>query len=299
MITAITGSTGFVGKNLLSYLDENGHDSVELNLRSDWKSSFDDQTYSIIHLAGKAHDLKKTSVPDEYYQTNYELTKIVYDFFLTSTAKKFIFISSVKAAADSVEGILDEEVTPNPQTIYGQSKLLAEQYIQSQPLPEGKSFFILRPCMIHGPGNKGNLNLLYQMVKKGIPYPLAAFCNRRSFLNVANLCFVIKKLIESSCIGSGIYNVSDDDALSTKDVVSILASGLNVKPKLWKVPVKIINLLAKLGDLLHLPLTTERLKKLTESYVVSNEKIKHALHIDLPYSTKEGLISTANSFKSI
>jgi nucleoside-diphosphate-sugar epimerase len=96
-----------------------------------------------------------------------------------------------------VEGVLTEEVEPKPLTHYGKSKLMAEEYILSQPLSVGKSYYILRPCMIHGPGNKGNLNLLYQIVQKGIPYPLAAFENKRSFLSIENLCFIGAKTLKS------------------------------------------------------------------------------------------------------
>ena len=149
--------------------------------------------------------------------------------------------------------------------------------------------------MIHGPGNKGNLNLLYQFVKKGIPYPLAAFENKRSFLSVENLCFVITRLIASN-ISSGVYQMADDETLSTNEVVSILGESLNKKAKLWSIPIAIVKGLAKIGDVLRLPLNTERLDKLTEDYVVSNNKIKKALGINFPLSTKEGLKITANSF---
>jgi nucleoside-diphosphate-sugar epimerase len=299
MVIVITGSNGFVGKNLVSYPIKDKNKQIVLINRDELQvlSSIPfDRIDCFIHLAGKAHDLKKSSNPDEYYTVNFELTKKLYDAFLKSEAKKFIFISSVKAAADSVEGILDENVKPNPQTHYGKSKLMAEEYIQSHLLPEGKFYYILRPCMIHGPGNKGNLNLLYKFVKKGIPYLLAGFDNKRSFLSVENLCFIINELISREDIPGGIYQVADDEALSTNEVVSILATSLNVKPRLWKIPKNIILFLAKTGDRLHLPLTTERLNKLTESYVVSNQKIKEALNKELPLTAIEGLKITANSF---
>lgn len=295
----ISGSSGFVGQNLISYLIKDYEiaslSRTELNEVS---ASLLEKRETIIHLAGKAHDLKKTSNPGEYYQVNYELTKALYDAFLQSAARKFIFVSSVKAAADSVDGILDENVKPIPITDYGKSKLMAEKYMLSQPLPEGKSFYILRPCMIHGPGNKGNLNLLFKLVKSKIPYPLADFENKRSFLSVENLCFIIKQLIISDCIESGIYNVSDDEALSTNKVVTVLAHSLNIKPRLWKIPQCMVQFAAKIGNVLKLPLTTERLNKLTENYIVSNQKIKQAINKELPLTSIEGLKLTANSFIS-
>jgi nucleoside-diphosphate-sugar epimerase len=295
MNITITGSSGFAGTNFIAYFK--GFDIQKLSLRYQSNQIIDlGHSNVVVHLAGKAHDLKKVSQPQDYYDANFELTKQLYDAFLKSEAQKFIFISSVKAAADTVDGILIEETVPNPQTHYGKSKLLAEEYIKAQPLPERKSYYILRPCMIHGPGNKGNLNLLYQIVKKGIPYPLAAFENKRSFLSVENLCFVIKELLEND-IPSGIYNIADDESISTNELVTEIASVINTKPKLWKVNSSLIKLIAKIGDQLKLPLNTERLNKLTESYRVSNDKIKTALGKEFPVSAKEGLRITLESFK--
>ncbi len=292
----ITGATGFVGKHLTKYLKEMDIYAISRTDLAAINSVSLKDSDVVIHLAGKAHDLKKTSNPEEYYQINFQLTKTLYDAFLESDAKKFFFISSVKAAADDVAGILTEDTPADPKTDYGKSKLLAEQYIQNQPLPQGKSYFILRPCMIHGPGNKGNLNLLYQFVKKGVPYPLAGFDNKRSFLSVTNLCFIIKELLQRDDIPSGIYNLADDEPLSTSEVVSILSAAISKKPKLWSVSPAFIRAVAKLGDILHLPLTTERLDKLTESYVVSNQKIKQAIDTGLPLTSRKGLEITAASF---
>jgi nucleoside-diphosphate-sugar epimerase len=300
MEVLVTGSSGFVGQNLLGYL------TPDVNYmafsRNDWtvlnELIAEQNISSFVHLAGKAHDLIKVSSPQEYYYVNFELTKRLYDAFLKSDAEKFIFVSSVKASADTVNGILTEETIPNPHTHYGKSKLMAEQYIQSQSLPAGKSYYILRPCMIHGPGNKGNLNLLYQMVKRTIPYPLAAFDNKRSFLSVENLCFIISEIILRNDIPGGIYHVADDEVLSTNQVVSILSSSLNKRTRLWNIAPSLVKFLAKIGDIFHLPLTTERLTKLTESYIVSNQKIKAVLNKQLPLTAQIGLKLTAASFNN-
>lgn len=297
MTVTITGASGFVGQNLSKYLKDNNFVVKPLSLRENgWEMAIDANSQSIIHLAGKAHDTKNTSVANEYFEVNTELTKKLFDLFLKSEIRDFIYFSSVKAAADTVDGILTENMAADPKTPYGQSKQQAEQYIMSAKLPENKRVFIIRPCMIHGPGNKGNLNLLFSVVKKGIPYPLAAYKNKRSFLSIDNLCFAMQQLIIQP-IPSGIYQLSDDEALSTNDLISLIGESLSTKVKLWNVPKGLINSLAKVGDVARLPLNSERLKKLTEDYVVSNEKIVKAIGKPFPVSSRDGLIKTFNSFK--
>jgi nucleoside-diphosphate-sugar epimerase len=174
--------------------------------------------------------------------------------------------------------------------------LLAEQYILSQPIPESKRVYILRPCMIHGPGNKGNLNLLYSLVSKGLPWPLGSFINSRSYLSIENLCFIIKELIDREDIPSGVYNVADDVPLSTNEVIKMISESSGKKARILNLSKNLIKVLARVGDLLKLPLNSERLQKLTESYVVNNAKIKEALGKQLPVSSKDGLIRTFQSF---
>lgn len=293
----ITGATGFVGQNLLNYLENHNFAAASLSLRKeDWKTNFDPKADAIIHLAGKAHDTKNTSEASDYFKINTELTKELFDVFLQSGIKDFIYFSSVKAAADEVSGILDENVSPNPKTPYGISKLKAEEYILSKELPQGKRVFIIRPCMIHGPGNKGNLNLLYGFAKKGLPYPLASYENKRSFLSIENLCFAVEQLLVQN-IASGIYQFADDVPLSTNEVIELAGKSLGKKTKMWKISKALIDAAAKAGDSLKLPLNSERLQKLTENYVVSNDKIVKAMGKSFPVSSREGLLKTFESFR--
>lgn len=292
---AITGLTGFVGTNLKKYLTS--YQIEPLSVRYEPNQKFDIDAYAIIHLAGKAHDLRKVSNPQEYYDSNYELTKQLFDAFLLSDAKVFIFMSTVKAVADIVDDVLTEDNTTNPKTHYGIAKHKAEQYILSKEMPSDKRVYILRPCMIHGPGNKGNLNLLYQLVAKGLPWPLGAFQNQRSFLSVENLCFVIKELLDNVAIPSGVYNVADDESLSTNELIQLLGRSLEKKNKIWNIPASLIKGMAKFGDYLYLPLNSERLQKLTESYVISNQKVVAAIGKPLPIDAKTGLLKTFESFK--
>ena len=302
----ITGIHGFVGSNLVAALKENyticGLDILSLQKKGVVKTyTWNDLDNlpaidTIIHLAGKAHDTKNKSDAQIYFDINTGLTQKIFDFFLQSTARQFFFFSSVKAAADSVEGeYLTEDAIPNPIGPYGESKIKAEEYIQSKDWNE-KKVYILRPCMIHGPGNKGNLNLLYNVVKKGIPWPLGAFDNQRSFMNIWNLSYIIEQLIQKSP-ESGIYHLADDKSLSTNKLIELIAVSRNKKAKIWLINQTFIRGLACIGTICKLPLNTERLQKLTENYIVSNQKIKSALNIDsLPIDAIEGLKRTLKTF---
>lgn len=308
----ITGIHGFVGTNLVKALAAE-NELYGLDIQAPERIGVV-KTYSwndldkgvvpvvdaVIHLAGKAHDTKNKAKAEAYFQVNTELTKKVYDWFLTSSAKKFIFFSSVKAAADKVEGdMVDETVTPAPVGPYGESKIEAERYILSREEEREKSekqTYILRPCMIHGPGNKGNLNLLYGVVRRGIPWPLGAFDNRRTFMSVENLCFIVRGLLEEN-VESGIYHVNDDEPLSTNELIGIICEATGKKARIWHFPRGLMKGCARIGDVLHLPLNSERLQKLTEDYVSSNAKVKAALGIEsLPVRAREGLYRTIKSF---
>lgn len=299
----ITGVNGFVGTNLSAYLKLNGKNTIGVS-RNPYNSdiSYDELTKfltnskSIIHLAGKAHDLKNDINEQDYFKVNTELTKYIFDTFLESDCEKFIYLSSVKAVADEVQGVLTEKTIPNPISPYGKSKLLAEKYILSKKIPKNKRVYILRPCMIHGPGNKGNLNLLYKFVSNGLPWPLGSFDNKRSFCSIENVLFVILELIENNNILSGVYNLADDKPLSTNEVIGLISKSNNRNPIIWSLNKNFIQLIAKIGEKINLPLNSERLKKLTESYIVSNKKIIQKMGKSLPISSENGMLNTMNSF---
>lgn len=311
----ITGVHGFVGSNLVKALSKEhiiyGLDIISplkegISVTFGWDNLDDGQipdVDAIIHLAGKAHDTKNQDAADVYFKVNTDLTKKVFDYFLAhESIKKFVFFSTAKAAADKVDGVLTEDVVPSPVGPYGESKIAAERYIldklTANGLPlTGKQVYIFRPCMIHGPGNKGNLNLLYNVVKKGIPWPLGAFENRRTFTSIENICFAVNGVLTKD-VPSGIYNMGDDEALSTNELIEEICKSLGKKAHIWKLPKGLMSGAAKVGGWLHLPLNPERLRKLTENYVSSNAKIKKALGVEkMPVGAREGLKVTLNSFK--
>lgn len=309
----ITGVHGFVGSNLVESLSKVhtifGLDIVNpirkgVNYTFSWDDLVKDripEVDAIIHLAGKAHDTKNQAAAEVYFKVNRDLTIKIFDYFCAhSKIKKFIFFSTAKAAADKVDGVLTEDVVPAPVGPYGESKIAAERYLLSKTeevRSRNQNVYIFRPCMIHGPGNKGNLNLLYNVVKRGIPWPLGAFENRRTFTSIENICFAVNGVLTKD-VESGIYNMGDDEALSTNELIEEICKTLGKKAHIWKLPKGLMNDIAKIGGLLHLPLNSERLRKLTENYVSSNAKIKKALGVEkMPVDAKDGLKVTLESFR--
>ena len=287
----ITGAYGFVGTNLCCYLSEKGHECFALDIP---KAKREDVPYSafyswddlgkidfsgidaVVHLAGKAHDLKNVSDPQSYFDVNVGLTERIFN---ASWGKvpRFIYFSSSKAA--------------DADTPYGKSKLAAEQFLNGRAI-------ILRPAMIHGPGNKGNLNLLWGIARRGFPWPLAAFENKRSFTSVGNVCAAVEALCERG--ENGIYPIADDGVLSTNRLIELMAEACGRKPHLWHMPKGVMRFAAKVGNVLHLPLNTERLGKLTEDSFVDNASLKkHLGWTQMPIRAEDGMRETFKSFVGV
>lgn len=287
MKVLISGAYGFVGTNLSKHLAGRGHECIALDIakgkvdaysafytwddlgKIDW-SGID----AVVHLAGKAHDTKNVTKPQVYFDVNVGLTQRLFTA-CGEKVKTFVYFSSIKV----VDG----------DTAYAQSKREAEKWLDGRAV-------ILEPAMIHGPGNKGNLNLLFAVVKHGIPWPLAAFENRRSFTSIGNICAVVEELCKGA-VPKGIYPMCDDEAVSTNRLIELIAESRGKRARLWRLPKGMMRVVAKIGDVLHLPLNTERLGKLTEDSVVDNSKIKAALGwAEMPVRAEEGLKTTLKSF---
>lgn len=308
----ITGVHGYVGSYLVETLKED-HIIYGLDIFSQKNDgientfhwiALDDLTGmeldAIVHLDNFSHNEAVKVTPVIPFDERVEYTQKIFDFFLASDMKKFIFMSSMKAVSDKgADRIFNEDAVPSPGDSIGESKLASENYILSKEaewVAKGKEVYILRPCVIHGPGSKGSLNLLYNVVRKGIPWPLGNFRNERTYTYIDNLCYVVKGLLDKTPT-SGIYNVADDEIVSIIELVKIICEAVGKKPRIWHFSKGTMDFLAKLGDFLHLPLNTRRLLKLTHNYVTSNAKIKAALGIEqMPVRAKEGLERTVKSF---
>lgn len=293
------GGSGFIGKNVMKKFPKNS--IVPISLRTDeWKNNLPSEAEVFINLIGKAHDHEGRASYADYYEANVELTKQIFSEFFKSKAQLLIHISSI-AALEELESPypLKEEDFNNPLSHYGKTKREAEVWLLNQHLPKEKKIIILRPPLVHGEGDKGNLGLLYKFISKGIPYPLSAFENSRSFLSMDNFIFFLKEIISNQDkLDSGIYHIADDEVLSTKEILEIIKRVENKKIIDLYIPPIVIKVLAKIGDFSPFPLNTKRLKKMTSNLEVSNQKIKSVLDIKkLPISAEKGIEITIKSFK--
>lgn len=309
----ITGISGFVGSGLVSYFlrepeivifghsrnpgrVEKSKDS-RITMVPDYSARvFDELGIDyVIHLAGIAHDVSNRYTTDDYDKVNCLGTVTAFDCFVKSKATKFIFLSSIKASVDSSDFPVTEEVEPAPLSDYGRSKLKAERYLIQTSLASTKLVYVLRPVLIYGEGIKGNLKALHQYVKSGLPYFFGAYGNHRSLLSAENLHFVVLCFLKNN-YASGTYHVSDDDPISTNDLIRIISKSLGRSPRIWKIPKWIIDPLSTGASFIGIPLVRLK-KKLTENLVVSNAKLKSVMRESLPVNDQTDLLNTFNSFK--
>lgn len=292
----IIGASGFVGQNLLQYLKF----SKGCSLRDkDWRSKIDEFEI-LVNLVGKAHDHKGQACEQDYFFVNVGLVKEIFYAFIQSTATVLLHVSSIAALEEySAEGMLTESDTCHPESWYGRSKREAEEWLLAQELPSNKKLIIIRPPMIHGPGDRGNLGLLYGLISRGIPYPLASFDNYRSFISIENFCFFIRQMIEKKDkLPSGIFHVADNESVSTHQIIEIIKQVTGRRVVNLALPKSLVIGIAKIGDFIPIILNSKRLKKMTSNLLVSNEKSKSFLNVTkLPLTAQEGLRKTIESFQ--
>ena len=309
----ITGVHGYVGSYLVETLKDD-HVIYGLDIFSQMNDGIENTFHwialdelegmelgAIIHLDNYSHNSKSKDAPFVPLDERADYTRKIFDYFLSSDVKKFVFMSSTKVVTDKgVDEKLKEDAVPAPGDNFGMSKLASENYILSKQAEwetKGKEVYILRPCVVHGPGSKGSLNIVFNVARRGLPWPVGNFRNEHSFTYIDNLCYVVKGLLEKTPT-SGVYNVADDEIVSIIELVKIICEAVGKKPRIWHFSKGTMDFLAKLGDFLHLPLNTRRLLKLTQNYVTSNAKIKAALGIEqMPVRAKDGLERTIRSFR--
>ncbi|MCK9607877.1 MAG: NAD-dependent epimerase/dehydratase family protein [Methylomonas sp.] len=296
-LVVVSGAGGFIGANLCASLQQAGYQVRQLNhrqLNEDKRSYVMDlandpcpsdllqDVHAVFHLAGKAHALAENQQDEaEYYDINTEGTRKLLEAAKHADVQRFVYFSSVKAVGDCDDQPMDESVQTPADTPYGRSKFAAEQLVLHGgyvPHP-----VVIRPSMVYGNTEKGNLPRMIQAIRRGVFPPLPETNNRRSMVHVEDVVQAALLAAEMPQAAGQIYIVTDDNAYSTRQIYDWIRAALGKSPQNWQIPMNLLTVLAKTGDTIgHLigrrfPFDSDALDKLTGSAWYSSAKIQREL----------------------
>jgi nucleoside-diphosphate-sugar epimerase len=317
----ITGAAGFVGQHLAPVLVAHGvrirgttrrisnvnHEiesiewvSVgEIGPKTDWKETLHGVD-TVIHLAALAHQTDPRHQPNEaeFMAVNADGTRRLAEAALRSGGvRRFVFVSSIGSVAESSENLVDENTPARPVSPYGRSKLAGEQAVKEVFDGSVMEWCVLRPVLVYGPGNPGNMARLLRLVKSQVPLPLDGIKNRRSFVFVGNLVDAIECAAFTPGLSGRVFHVADDEAVSTPDLIREIGIAAGQRVRLWPAPRWSLGLAARGGDLaarlgVRTGLDTYSLRRLESSLTVSIEALKTASGWRPRVSLADGLRAT-------
>ena len=254
-----------------------------------------------VHLAARVHVMRDTSLDPlaEFRRVNVEGTRALLEEAVAAGVGRFVLASSVKAMGEGGAAVLTEETPAEPVDAYGVSKLEAE--VVAGGFAERIHVASARFPLVYGPGVKGNMLRLFQLVDRGIPLPLGAVRNRRSLLFVGNASAAIDALLTSTYPSGEVFLVSDGRDLSTPEVVEEIARALGRPPRLLPFPVGPARLAARVGDAIDriapFPLTSRALHRLLGSLYVDSSRLARFTGFEPPFTVQEGLAETARWYR--
>ena len=271
----ITGSNGYLASNFLNQYKK-VYDFEKFSLLNQKIEDINfDNIDIILHCAALVH--QKVEQPyEKYHEINVEYPVKLAKLAKQNSVKQFVFISTIAVYGEEKEK-LDENTICNPITPYGKSKLEAEKGLLKL---NDDSFIvsIIRAPMIYGKNAPGNIDSLIKLVKKLPIIPLGKIDNKRSFISIQNLCFIINKIITHQ--KAGIFLASDDEAISTSRLIELIAKNLDKKIYLVKIPF--------FESLLKL-VKPSFYKRLYGSLEVDNSITKEKLNLKNLYSVEDGI----------
>jgi len=302
----VTGANGFIGRALCDVLAASGRrvrkavrmpvpslpDAMavgDIGADTDWRTALEGVS-GVVHLAARTHVLRETATDPltEFRKINVSGTGRLARSAAAGGVRRLVFVSSVKVNGERTEERpFTEDGAPRPEDAYGVSKWEAEQALSRIAAETGLEVVVLRPPLVYGPGVKGNFLRLMHLVARGVPLPLGAVANRRSFIYTGNLADAIVKALDAPQAAGRTYLVSDGEEVSTPDLVRRLGQALGVKPRLLSLPLAALGLAATLAG------KRAEFARLTGSLQVDSSRIRRELDWRPRYGLTGGLEETA------
>ena len=308
--TLVTGASGFVGSQLCDYLQGAGYNIVgsvrgtptrpyeqqgpDLDVSANWQPMLQGVS-TIVHCAARVHMLADKSADPlaEYRRVNVDGTVALARQAVANGIKRFIFLSSIKVNGESTQlgRPFTEEILVPPQDPYGLSKYEAELALQELVAGTQMEVVIVRLPLVYGPGVKANFLRMIKLVDAGIPLPFGRIGNRRSLLYVRNLCHFIELVINHPAAANETFLISDDEDVSTPQLLTAIGRALGKKSRLFTMPVYGLTLIAGICGL------TLAIDRLVGSLQLDISKAKKLLGWSPVATIENGLAETINTYR--
>jgi nucleoside-diphosphate-sugar epimerase len=317
----VTGATGFIGRNLCPAFLDGGYlvrgtyrnlrptrgvdpriewvQVGELGPDTDWTSALDTANY-VVHLAGLAHQVgvREQDISNDLYRVNADGTRgLARAIAERPCIERLVFVSSIKASHPNGSSSND------PQSAYGRSKKLAEEAVETELHAAATEWCVLRPCLVYGPGNPGNMARLLTLINSGLPLPFASIRNRRSFIFVGNLVSAIVGCLNNPGASRQTFTVSDGDPLSTPELLEELCNAAGRRLRLFPFPISMLKCIARCGDFIKATTgisvgwDSYSVERLCGSLVAHCHDIYSQTGWTPPYSKSLGLQITVQSYR--
>jgi nucleoside-diphosphate-sugar epimerase len=315
MRVLVTGGSGFVGRVLCEYLVARGYLVRATHRRGapplaatgvEWVHATDlnnppllqrilEGCGCVVHLAALAHQIGQSAHHVDYDRVNHLATaELARAVARCNSVRRLVFVSSIGAVCSASEQIVQEATRCLPENAYGRSKRAAEVAIESILANTQQDWCIIRPTLVYGPGNPGNMLRLVRLARLPLPLPFAAIRNRRSFIYVGNLVDLIERALTHPNARRKIFNVADKEVFSTPELIRLLGSLAGHSVRLLPAPAWSLRLLGRAGDLVaklvgrSFGIDTYSVERLLGSLEVDTNYVREQLDWTPPWTAHEG-----------
>jgi nucleoside-diphosphate-sugar epimerase len=306
---AVTGASGFIGRHLLSALEQRGHVVRPLVRRADpgleGAVVIGDLTVPgplepclaqadcVVHCAGMAHvELNSEADVARAVQINVAATRALARAAAAAGVKQFIFLSSAK--------VMGERSGPRPWTevdaiapadAYARSKAAAEAALTEVAAASGLAVTILRPPLVYGPGVRANFLRLLALADTPWPLPLASAAAPRSMIYVGNLADAVIACIGKDEAAGQTFFATDGEDLSVAQLLGTLRAHMGRPERLLPCPTVLLKLAASAFG------RGAALQKLVEPFSCSSERLQARLGWRPPVASAQGLRITVDWYR--